>query len=1379
MFQSFTGNTRRPRQVNLSNRTSNNPFASANPFAGSTSNSPNHAKKAPRTTLEQIQAERAQRQRERLRLQSAQRIQRVWRGYVVRRTVKEDIKCEWDRYERDRDPTFQGREWFDLASVDGAPVRAYMADEEMQMQMGRLMFFISRGGERRDRDRSDNKENSDSDDGRRLAYFAECFLRTVSPTYGTHDNIIGDDDDNDFSISNPSAALDSPSTLRFARLLLQYLSHYATTPPIHFQQLRPDTLNPLVRCLCALISIIPARLASIAREYYTTFSLLTTAYPRLHSSNQLSRKCLLACIKRLLRGFNDSTVDAYEWFARAYLTTPDLETCLGGEMRDLALDVNYKILGKAMLSRGVQNWWDGVESQDNLSDVSADEKGKGGSRKPTSSSTTTTTTTDSPRLWLLAHYIYIHRHSLGGYSSDSPASSLTAKEAPDAVFAEIVSVLVGGTSSDIASRLARSAPAHQRTVSTSSVSSRKTPLPAFVRRELETLVNQHSITNLLSHIRQQQSAPAVTEEDEGGAGPLASYALTLLRLFPRRGDEIRMWLYLGSTAASSSTDGEKKKVPAILYFWLATQKTNVFKHICSNAGDVLRMLLPASSGNGFTEQGKSSDVAAVGDKVQCEQEWTVILVFLELYTFLLKVLDDEEFFTAGARNAIRDTSTISWTQESSLPLDDVKLLTVFLKNLAFTLYWNAAELASPTSAQKRADSPAAGGGLGGYFGTSASASRTSLTEAQHARSSSKGKNKTPKLAGVTGIPLDYLKGLVTGLLRMVHERDSRRRFLPEGHWLMVDRFDMRGFIASVVHEEEKRLELQGDQETEETGVVPDSNTDTGNTDSNNNIDTSNYDNEDDISSDSDSADAEELESDVDDVHLIGTSRTQHLRRIESLRRRQQLTSRAKELSSIAPRLEILRNMPFFIPFETRVQIFREFVFRDQERRRGKGNIDPDSWRMSIAHGMFSLGRMNGSGANDILARHHANIRRGKVFDDAYESFWELGDGLKEPIHISFIDQFGAAEAGIDGGGVTKEFLTSVIADAFNTQSEFSDSYFLENDEHLLYPNPTLVEQRKEMIRQMGMVERSGEFVAQVRDLLKRYEFLGRVIGKCLYEGILVDVRFAGFFLLKWALTGGKGAARKESGYRANLNDLRDLDRELYQGLLQLKNYPGEVEELGLNFTVDDTFTIPDISSTGSIVHKRISKTRELKPGGANIAVTNQNRLVYISYVARHRLQVQPFLQTQAFLQGLGQMIQPSWLSMFNQSELQTLVAGNAGEVDVEDLRRNTIYSGIYSIGDDGQEHETCVMFWEVLRSMTNSERQKVLKFVTSTPRAPLLGFGHLNPRFSIRDSSNDEERLPSASTCANLLKLPVYKSKEVLQRKLMYAINAEAGFDLS
>lgn len=55
----------------------------------------------------------------------------------------------------------------------------------------------------------------------------------------------------------------------------------------------------------------------------------------------------------------------------------------------------------------------------------------------------------------------------------------------------------------------------------------------------------------------------------------------------------------------------------------------------------------------------------------------------------------------------------------------------------------------------------------------------------------------------------------------------------------------------------------------------------------------------------------------------------------------------------------------------------------------------------------------------------------------------------------------------------------------------------------------------------------------------------------------MDVNFAPFFLRKWALTGGTGSAPNETGYRPTLNDIRDLDEELYQGLHKLKTYDGK------------------------------------------------------------------------------------------------------------------------------------------------------------------------------------------------------------------------------
>jgi ubiquitin-protein ligase E3 C len=562
---------------------------------------------------------------------------------------------------------------------------------------------------------------------------------------------------------------------------------------------------------------------------------------------------------------------------------------------------------------------------------------------------------------------------------------------------------------------------------------------------------------------------------------------------------------------------------------------------------------------------------------------------------------------------------------------------------------------------------------------------------------------------------------------------------------MSSQFDMSGFIPAVAAEEERKHETDdGDEEGEDetADLMP--------------------------------GEVDGLRLHDAQAGLYASPPPRNTRQLQTMKE-QKKARHMRQMEAVAPRQEILRNLPFFIPFETRVQIFRVFVLRDQQRRRG-GHVDPESWRLSIAQAFGETGRPTGI---DTLQRHHADIQRNQIFSSAFDQLYRLGEGLKEPIQITFIDQFGAEEAGIDGGGVTKEFLTSVTQETFDPRND--EQLFTANDQSLLYPNPGKLDSHMYLLRAAGIQDRTAEMKVAVEELLARYRFLGRIIGKCLYEGFLIDVSFAGYFLLRWALTGGTTQAAKESGYRATVDDLRDLDEGLYQGVLKLKHYDGDVEaDFGLNFTVDDTFEVPapTLSNPNNMETKSI--TRPLKPNGADIPVTNSNRPEYIFLLANHRLRTQSWYQTHAFLAGLGEIIQPMWLSMFNQSELQRLVGGDSREIDISDLRANTIYSGLYTVGDDDEEHPTIKLFWDVLRRMDDQDRRKVLKFVTSTPRAPLLGFSHLNPRFCIRDSgAGDEGRLPSTSTCVNLLKLPRYGSARVLKDKLLYAVNSGAGFHLS
>ena len=398
------------------------------------------------------------------------------------------------------------------------------------------------------------------------------------------------------------------------------------------------------------------------------------------------------------------------------------------------------------------------------------------------------------------------------------------------------------------------------------------------------------------------------------------------------------------------------------------------------------------------------------------------------------------------------------------------------------------------------------------------------------------------------------------------------------------------------------------------------------------------------------------------------------------------------------------------------------------------------------------------------------IRRDFLFEDAVNEFTRVvrrplhdggfiedGSRLKERLQIEF-----QGEAGIDGGGLFKEFIDNLTKLAFDPCYGLFQATDGAGSERLLSPSPS-----------SGLV---------AVDHLERFRFLGRVLGKSLYEGVLVEPRFATFFLNK--LLG-----------RHNLADeLGSLDAELYRSLIALKTIDGDEEmweELALSFDV----TVDDFGA-----HRIV----ELFPGGSRVAVTAANRDRYVAFTARYYLEVQTKAQTDgacsvcthcqadcsslsvltrppppnftAFLSGLRELIPESWLRLFSPSELQLLSGGSTSPLDVVDFKRHVRLVGGYDAG-----HRVVRWFFEIVNELTPDQCSQLLMFATACSRPPLLGFQHLHPPFTLQrvNITNDSARLPTAATCMNLLKLPTYSSKDVLRAKLLLILPENQGFELT
>lgn len=190
----------------------------------------------------------------------------------------------------------------------------------------------------------------------------------------------------------------------------------------------------------------------------------------------------------------------------------------------------------------------------------------------------------------------------------------------------------------------------------------------------------------------------------------------------------------------------------------------------------------------------------------------------------------------------------------------------------------------------------------------------------------------------------------------------------------------------------------------------------------------------------------------------------------------------------------------------------------------------------------------------------------------------------------------------------------------------------------------------------------------------------------------------------------------------DLKDMESVDTEYYNSLMWIKENDPRILEL--TFCLDE-----DVFGQKS--------QHELKTGGANIEVSNENKDEYIKWVtnrieyiriltsASSRLVIEwRFVarvkdQMTAFLDGFGSIIPLNLIKIFDEHELELLMCG-IQNIDVKDWRENTLYKGDYHMN-----HIIIQWFWRAVLSFSNEMRSRLLQFVTGTSRVPMNGFKEL------------------------------------------------------
>jgi len=361
-----------------------------------------------------------------------------------------------------------------------------------------------------------------------------------------------------------------------------------------------------------------------------------------------------------------------------------------------------------------------------------------------------------------------------------------------------------------------------------------------------------------------------------------------------------------------------------------------------------------------------------------------------------------------------------------------------------------------------------------------------------------------------------------------------------------------------------------------------------------------------------------------------------------------------------------------------------------------------------------------------------NIRRDYLLSDSMASVMSLSrKDLRKMWKFEFID-----EAGIDAGGLTREWFQLVTEEIFN-------------------PDTGLWQQSS--VNQMCMDINPASSLSHPDNHLVYFRFLGRVLGKALFEQQLISghmIRHLYKHLLGWPVT---------------FEDLELVDQSIYKSLKDIMQDADNVEHLCLNFTVSENFL-------GEI------KDVPLVKNGENIDVTASNLPEYIECRLKYQMLGRVKPQLTELLLGFFDVIDEPLLTVFDFQELELLMCG-LPEIDVEDWQENTEYTGEFTTL--GGKHPVCKWFWEVVEEYDQEYRARLLQFATGTSGVPSGGFAILQGpdrnirKFTIHGVAKGNEHFPNAHTCFNRIDLPVYSEKSTMKKKLTVALEmAATGFDI-
>lgn len=406
---------------------------------------------------------------------------------------------------------------------------------------------------------------------------------------------------------------------------------------------------------------------------------------------------------------------------------------------------------------------------------------------------------------------------------------------------------------------------------------------------------------------------------------------------------------------------------------------------------------------------------------------------------------------------------------------------------------------------------------------------------------------------------------------------------------------------------------------------------------------------------------------------------------------------------------------YFVDHNTRTTTFSDPRTGKSSVTKGPQIAYERSFRWKLAHFRYLCQ------SNALPSHVKITVSRQTLFEDSFQQIMALKPyDLRRRLYVIF-----RGEEGLDYGGLAREWFFLLSHEVLNPMYCLFE--YAGKSNYCLQINPAS---------------------AINPDHLSYFCFIGRFIAMALFHGKFIDTGFSLPFY------------KRMLNKKLILKDLESIDPEFYNSLIWIRD--NNIEEccLEMYFSVD-------MEILGKIT------SHDLKPDGANVLVTEENKEEYISLMAEWRFSRGVEGQTKAFLDGFNEVVPLQWLQYFDEKELEVMLCGMQ-EVDLQDWQRNTVYRH-YT-----RNSKQIIWFWQLVKEVDNEVRLRLMQFVTGTCRLPLGGFAELmgsnGPQKFCIEKVGKDTWLPRSHTCFNRLDLPPYKSFEQLKEKLLFAIEETEGF---